>query len=403
MRAPNNPRPAELDLDDGVESATAADAIDVRFEVPFTHRLRFTQDVLGPADAPVLIDLLHGGPGEAPARAIVVVEAEVDRAGQVGERIRRWMLDAAGRVDLRDVLIVPGGEAIKNDPAQLKRVLSAIESGHLDRRSYVIAIGGGALLDAAGLATGLAHRGLRLIRLPTTTMGQADSGVAVKNAINYFGKKNWLGSLAVPWAVINDRALLASLPDRDWRAGFTEAVKVSLLKDAAFFDRLCADADALTRRDWAAADRALRRSAYWHLMHITRGGDPFETRQARPLDFGHWSAHRLEALSDFRLRHGEAVGIGIAIDCLYSTLAHGLPAASTDRVIACLNGLGVPLHDPHLADPDALLAGLEEFREHLGGQLTVTMLRAIGQPIDVHTIDLSLMRQAIQQLRSQRP
>ncbi len=204
-----------------------------------------------------------------------------------------------------------------------------------------------------------------------------------------------MGSFAVPWGVVNDAALLSTLGDRDWRCGFAEAVKVSLLNEPAFFERICGSAGRIADRDRAAADPVIRRSAYWHLTHITGGGDPFEAREARPLDFGHWSAHRLEAMTGFAVRHGEAVGIGLAIDCGYSRLVHGFPADAERRVLRCPSGLRLPLRHPALADADGLMRGLEEFRQHLGGRLTVTLLRDVGQPVDVHEVDPAAMRRAI--------
>src|SRR6202022_3179540 len=123
-----------------------------------------------------------------------------------------------------------------------ERMLKVFHAAGLDRRSYVVVVGGGAVLDAVGFAASIAHRGIRLVRLPTTTLAQADSGVGVKNGVNLFGKKNWLGAFAVPWAVINDTAMLATLPDRDFVCGFSEAVKVFLLKDPAAFVGLCGTA-----------------------------------------------------------------------------------------------------------------------------------------------------------------
>jgi 3-dehydroquinate synthase len=298
-----------------------------------------------------------------------------------------------------NVQIVPGGEDVKNDVHLLERMLKVLHEHDLDRRSYVIVIGGGAVLDAVGFAAAIAHRGLRLIRLPSTTLAQADSGIGVKNAVNLFQKKNWIGTFAVPWAVINDAALLATLSDRDFICGFVEAVKVSLLKDAAFFEEICRLAPEFRRRDLAVCGPVLRRSAEWHLQHITRGGDPFESLEARPLDFGHWSAHKLEVLSNFELRHGEAVAIGIAIDVLYSSLAVGLPREKAQQVLACLRNLGFTLDSPHLGDDDALLAGLEEFRQHLGGRLTLTMLTDIGRPIEVHQVNRRAIEEAISALR----
>ena len=274
-------------------------------------------------------------------------------------------------------------------------MLKCINAADLDRRSYIVVVGGGAVLDAVGLAAAVSHRGIRLVRLPTTTLAQADSGVGVKNSVNLFDKKNWVGTFAVPWAVVNDAALLETLPDRDFVCGFSEAVKVSLLKDPECFEEICCAADSIRLRDADAARPIIRRSAELHLRHITQGGDPFEALEARPLDFGHWSAHKLEVLSGFELRHGEAVAIGVAVDAVYSSLVHGLPEQDAIRVLDCLARLGLPLGHPALQDSDALFEGLEEFRQHLGGRLTVTMLRDVGRPIDVHEIDRSQMQAAV--------
>jgi 3-dehydroquinate synthase len=368
------------------------------FAVPFVHCLRFTQDVLG-AERHVLAEVIEPS-GEQPPRVQFWVDERVVAAQpQLRHRLRAFAAAHAGRmINVGNVQIVPGGEAIKNDIHILERMLKCFHAADLDRRSYVIVIGGGAVLDAVGFAAAIAHRGLRLIRLPTTTLGQADSGVGVKNGVNLFGKKNWLGTFAVPWAVINDAALLATLGDRDFRCGFSEAVKVSMLKDARLFDELCASAERIRGRDMQAAMSAIRASAELHLRHITRGGDPFEMQEARPLDFGHWSAHKLEALSDFRLRHGEAVAIGVAVDTVYSSLALGLPEADALRVLKCLADLGFTLDDPTLRDTQRLFDGLEEFRQHLGGRLTLTMVPQIGRSIDVHEVDRSRMLEAIERV-----
>ncbi len=369
--------------------------IDVPFASSFVHRLRFTQDVLG-ADQAVLADVLEPS-GDRPARVQFWLDEHVAQArpdlrwtlerfaAQHPERIRQ-----AGNVQ-----VVPGGEAVKNDIHNLERMLKVFHAADLDRRSYVVVIGGGATLDAVGFATAIAHRGLRLVRIPTTTLAQADSGVGVKNGVNLFGKKNWMGAFAVPWAVINDTAVLSTLPDRDFICGFSEAVKVALLKDPAVFDTLCRTAARIRRRDLSAALPMIRASVEMHLAHITRGGDPFEANEARPLDFGHWSAHKLEAMSDFQVRHGEAVALGVAVDSVYSSLALGLPARDADRVLRCLSALGFALDHPALHDTEILFAGLEEFRQHLGGRLTLTMLRAVGDPVDIHEVDRDLMCAAI--------
>lgn len=380
----------------GFETGTAC--IKVPFAPSFVHRLYFTSDLFGD-DQGVLADALEPTEGRAARVQFWADEHVAATRPDLNQRLQGFASDHAGRIELTGkVQIVPGGEAVKNDIHIIERMLKVFHAARLDRRSYVVVLGGGAVLDAVGFAAAIAHRGIRLVRLPTTTLAQADSGVGVKNGVNLFGKKNWLGAFAVPWAIINDSALLKTLTDRDFIAGFSEAVKVSLLKDPAMFARLCRTAFRIRQRDPLASLPMIRASAEWHREHITRGGDPFEALEARPLDFGHWSAHRLEAVTDFRLRHGEAVAIGLAIDAIYSSLALGLPAEDAERILRCLVDLGFTLDHPALRDTEALFDGLEEFRLHLGGRLTLTMLEGVGRPIDVHEINPGLMRSAIARL-----
>lgn len=299
-------------------------------------------------------------------------------------------------------LELPGAEAVKATRAGCEFVLKAIDEHRIDRHSYVMAIGGGAFLDAVGFAAATAHRGVRLIRVPTTVLAQADSAIGVKCAINYFGKKNWLGSFCPPYAVLNDFDFLDTLSERDWRAGIVEAVKVAAIRDPDFFAQLEADAPALCARDKAAMERTVVGSAERHLRHIA-SGDAFEMGSARPLDFGHWLAHKLEAMSKYRLRHGEAVAIGIAHDCEYAMRDGRLSETVCARVINLLLALGCDLWAPELSlraskkqgGKRLLLAGLEEFREHLGGRLTVTLLDAIGHGVEVHDLDEAVIEQAL--------
>jgi 3-dehydroquinate synthase len=372
--------------------------VDVPFSPSFVHRLHFTRDVLGD-DQAVLARVLEQS-GERPAKVQFWVDEHVAGAcPDLKGKLKEFAGNHADQLELAgNVQVVEGGEAVKNDIHILERMLKVFHAAGLDRRSYVVVVGGGAVLDAVGFAASIAHRGIRLVRLPSTTLAQADSGVGVKNGVNLFGKKNWLGSFAVPWAVINDAKLLDSLPDRDFICGFSEAVKVFLLKDPAMFDQLCRTARLIRKREPSAAFPIIAASAEAHRRHITQNGDPFEMLEARPLDFGHWSAHKLEALTNFRLRHGEAVAIGVALDTIYSSMALGLPSEVADRVLRCLVDLGFALGDSALENAQALFEGLEEFRQHLGGQLTLTMLRGVGDPIDVHEIDDSLMKDAITRL-----
>jgi 3-dehydroquinate synthase len=384
------------------------DEIRQRVRVTFEFPVCFTTGVFHPSNR-TLRDLVAAQPDPKPADAVVIVDDGVmlshpDLAGQI---TRYFETHAATLLLGGPVLTVPGGESVKNEPRTLERIHDLIHRAALCRHSYVIAIGGGAVLDAVGYAAATAHRGIRLIRVPTTVLSQDDSAVGVKNGVNGFGKKNYFGAFAPPFAVINDSAFLATLEDRDWLGGVTEAVKAALIKDAAFFDRLEALAPRLVARDQAAMEEVVRRSAALHLDHIANGGDPFELGSSRPLDFGHWAAHRLEHLTAHRLRHGEAVAIGVALDCTYACLVGFLPLADWQRVVNLLLALGqsvwVPELGAHLASPDhprSVMRGLAEFREHLGGQLTIMMLEGIGRAFDVHTVQADVMIRSIDILRT---
>jgi 3-dehydroquinate synthase len=315
----------------------------------------------------------------------------------LAEELEAYARAHAARMQLVETLVLPGGEACKNDPALLESLYQRLRELAIDRHSYVLIVGGGALLDAVGYAAATTHRGVRVLRVPTTTLAQADSAVGVKNGVNFQGSKNFVGTFAPPFAVYVDPAFLRTLSPRDRRAGMAEAVKVSLVRDASFFVWLEEHAQALATGDEAALAHLCRRSAELHLHHIREGGDPFELGSARPLDFGHWAAHKLESLTGHRLRHGEAVAIGMAIDTHYSWRAGFLDAAAVARVLRLLQRLGFQLWDDAL-DGDAVLAGLDEFREHLGGELTVTLLAGIGRGHEVHVMDPQVVRASIAEL-----
>ena len=297
-------------------------------QVTFSYPVVFTTDLFS-AENPTLDEILGRKPaGHPPARLLFVIDRGVVEAQpDLLNAIERHCLGYAGRLETAGPpLVIEGGEEAKNNPLVLEQVLAAIHAARLCRHSYVAAIGGGAVLDVVGYAAATAHRGLRLIRVPTTVLAQDDSAMGVKNGVNAFGQKNYLGSFSPPFAVINDFAFLRTLSERDWRSGISEAIKVALVRDPAFFDLLERDAALLAARDADAMERLVRRSARLHLAHVATGGDPFELGSSRPLDYGHWAAHKLEQMTGHRLRHGEAVAIGIALDSSYAYRAASLPS-----------------------------------------------------------------------------
>lgn len=301
-----------------------------------------------------------------------------------------------------EIVIVPGGEIVKNDTRYFDQILEAVNKHKIDRHSYIAAIGGGSVLDLVGYAAAVSHRGIRHIRIPTTVLSQNDSGIGVKNGINYFGKKNFLGTFAPPIAVFNDELFINTLSERNYRSGISEAVKVALIKDPEFFEWIENNADALVERDREAMNYLICRCAELHMQHIA-GRDPFETGSSRPLDFGHWSAHKLEQLSNFEVLHGEAVAMGMALDTVYSNLCGYLSEAESKRIIDLLNKLGFDLIHPMMDVNDErspILLGLEEFREHLGGELTIMLLEKIGHGLEVHEIDSEILKKASHLLRN---
>ena len=372
--------------------------VDGTFSVSWTHRLRFSRNVLAPGNQ-LLASLLPEEP--RPIRVLPVLDSGlVDARPGLPEDVTDWLDRNADKViPAAPPLILPGGEDAKNGWDAYEMTARAIAEGHVCRRSLVLIFGGGAVLDAASFASATAHRGVRAIRLPSTTLSQGDSGVGVKNAINAFGSKNFLGTFAPPHAVVNDTSLLDSLDDRHWRSGLSEAVKVALLKDPDLLDKIEQDTVPLMERDLDSMERILIESARLHMNHIVHGGDPFETKHARPLDLGHWSAHRMESLSNWTLPHGDAVALGLAIDLVYAMKIGMLHGGITERVIQCLQSLGFLGETSVLDDSEALLVGLEEFREHLGGRLAIPLISDIGVAGEVDEIDQKTMKESIDAVR----
>jgi len=300
-------------------------------------------------------------------------------------------------LEFTEALLVEGGEQAKNNGQHVKRILKAINEAAICRHSFVVAIGGGAVIDLAGYAAAIAHRGVKLIRIPTTVLSQNDAAVGVKNGINYFNKKNFLGTFAPPYAIVNDSHFLGTLEQRDWIAGIAEAIKVALIKDRTFFHYLKDQALALRERDSKIMNQVIYRCAKIHMEHIAEGGDPFESGSSRPLDFGHWAAHKLEQMTAYNLRHGEAVAKGIALDVTYAHLMRMISREVLKEIITLMELIGFDLFIPiHVEkDLEVLLGGIEEFREHLGGELTITLITGIGQKHDVHEIDVETMKKAV--------
>ena len=374
------------------------------FTVSFDYPVYFTNDLFHPQNN-LLASVVERKNERLPHKIKVLLDSGIDQttAGFQG-KIKTHMDSYPGLKMEGKIEIVPGGEQAKNDWNLARHIMHTLADGHLCRHSYVLAIGGGSFLDIVGLAASLVHRGVRLIRVPSTVLSQNDAGVGVKNGIDEHGMKNFAGTFTPPFAVLNDFQFLRTLPEKYWTGGIAEAFKVAIIKDRGFFNFLCANAEKLKERDDSAIEATIKRCAILHLEHIRTSGDPFEFGSARPLDFGHWSAHRLEVLSKHQIGHGRAVAIGIALDSCYAHQKGMVTSAERDSIIDTLEKTGLPIWDDLLEQktPEGkllVLKGLDDFQEHLGGQLNVTLPNRIGRKVEVHEMDAALIHEAIAYLK----
>ena len=377
-----------------VPSERISDIVEACFSLAFQYQVSFTNRVFDPQNPLLVRTLAQKEPARQHCLTVFVDDGVMAAWPNLEQEIKGYIDAHKKHLRLSTSLIkIPGGEECKNDPKIIQMIYRQLFELGVDRHSFVIAIGGGAVLDTVGYGAATTHRGVRLVRLPTTVLAQNDSGIGVKTGINFLDSKNFIGAFAPPFAVINDLRFLKTLSCRDRRAGIAEAVKVALINDRDFFEWLESQVQALNEFDFNVTSYMVHRCAELHMNHIAHSGDPFETGNARPLDYGHWSAHKLESLTKHELRHGEAVAIGIAIDSRYASQIGLLPKGTEDRICQLLEKLGFRLWHPVMRDSDSkgklrLTEGIREFREHLGGDLSITLLADIGRRVEIHEIDL---------------
>jgi 3-dehydroquinate synthase len=392
-------------LSQNEQSAGDLDCYEQRFSVQFDFPVHFTRNLFH-RDNDLLASVIDRRDEHRQHRVKVFIDAGVAAARKnLAEKIDVYFKARSRRLKMEGTpVIVPDGEQAKNSWDPARDVMACIADSRLCRQSYVLAIGGGSMLDMVGLAAALVHRGVRLIRVPTTVLAQNDAGVGVKNGVNHRGMKNFAGTFAPPFAVMIDYDFLSTLPFEHWIGGVAEAFKVAMIKDSEFFEYLRRNVEALRNRDAAAIEQTVKRCAILHMEHIRTGGDPFEFGSARPLDFGHWSAHRLEMLSENRLGHGRAVSIGIALDTVYAQQIGLLSEKAREAVLDALEGCGLPIWSRLLALRSStgrlkILKGLDEFQEHLGGRLTITLPNGIGNKVEVHEMDEKIIENAVDCLK----
>ena len=368
------------------------------FAIPYQYPVCWGKQIFTGADSTLEAFLRESCFALRPVPVLVFLDEGFAAAWpEVASDIVRWCHAHADLVSLRgEPQLLPGGEICKRGLGVPQKVMVTAQKVHLCRQSQIWAIGGGAFLDAVGLGAALFHRGIALLRFPTTSLAQCDSGVGVKNGCNLGGVKNLAGVFAPPLGVINDPVFLTTLSQRDWLCGIAEAFKVAIIEDLPFLHWLAKHARPLQGRHLSVMAYMLKRCAALHVQHIQNGGDPFEFGSARPLDFGHWSAHKLESMSRFALKHGEAVIIGVAIDLKYAAAVGLISNADAEFCLHALQNCGLPTADPLLQKKNRqgrlkLLEGLDEFREHLGGTLHLTLPAPLGKKIEVSEMKVEIL------------
>lgn len=370
--------------------------LSAKIKVPYEYKVHFSKNLFN-INNRTLINVLKN---VQPQSFLVLIEKKVYLLHEkLEESIRKYFeITLKTSLPKEHIQVHTGSEECKNSDTILNNILKHIDKLKICRHSIIITIGGGAFLDCCSYAASIAHRGIPCIRIPTTVLSQNDSGLGVKNGINIFNKKNFIGCFQPPFAVLNDSAFLKTLDTRNWLSGCAEAIKVSLFKDANFFNFLCENGKKISEGNSVLMEDLIYTCAKLHLEHITESQDPFERTSSRPLDFGHWFAHKLESVSNYKILHGEAVAIGIGIDSYYS-FKKGLCTESINhQVQQCLKNFNFPLSIKEYQiqlDKDLIQTALNEFREHIGGTMCIPLLKEPGYCIEVDNIDLSLMYASI--------
>jgi 3-dehydroquinate synthase len=313
-------------------------------------------------------------------RCAIVTDDNVDRASHLNALERSLR---GGGIDVLGTVVLPAGEATKSF-ANLQTVVEGLLEFGLERRDVVVALGGGVIGDLAGFAASVLRRGVRFVQIPTTLLAQVDSSVGGKTGINTAQGKNLAGAFHQPSLVLADTGTLATLPDRQLRAGYAEIVKHAILGDPVYFDWLEKNAAAVLARDTGAVGYAVARSVEMKAAIVAR--DETEQGDRMLLNLGHTFGHAFEAWAGFsdRLFHGEAVAIGTAVAARFSERLGLCPAGTAARIATHLETVDLPTRirqipgqkRPDLAELMTLMSQDKKVRD---GRMTFILVRDIGE------------------------
>jgi len=282
-------------------------------------------------------------------------------------------------------LVVPDGEAHKT-LASAARIFAALADLKASRDATIIALGGGVIGDMAGFAAACWMRGIAFVQIPTTLLAMVDSSVGGKTAVDLPQGKNLVGAFHQPRAVVIDTNTLATLPEREVRAGLAEVVKYGALGDAPFFAWLEANADALSGRDPQALMHAIETSCRSKAGIVAR--DETEQGERALLNFGHTFGHALETACGYgALLHGEAIAIGMVLAARLSSQLGRAAADDTQRLQVLLSRFGLPTALPAGSDAQRLLDLMRLDKKNVSGRLRLILWRGIGHAQVVPDVD----------------
>ncbi len=317
-------------------------------------------------------------------RAAIVTNATV--AALYAQRVEA-ALAAAGASTLR--IVVPDGEAFKNWQT-LDNIHSALLEARADRRTVVIALGGGVVGDMAGFAAATYQRGIGHVQVPTTLLAQVDSSVGGKTAINHALGKNMVGAFHQPSAVIADTASLSTLPSREYAAGLAEVVKYGAIQDLELLEWIETHVELLRARDQATLIHVIRRSCEIKAEVVAL--DERENGARALLNFGHTFGHAIESAAGYgNWLHGEAVAIGMALAARFSSRAGRLPEAQADRLVNLLRALGLPVDPPNFP-PEVWLEFMGRDKKNERGGITLILLDGLGRAAVVRDTPAQALR-----------
>jgi 2-epi-5-epi-valiolone synthase len=346
------------------------------FVMPHERRGHYTVELVTDAfDYDAYADVLRG------TTSLLVVSPTVNR---LYEPEIDDLLDASGGSMHRS--LCASGEPAKQ-MATVDQVCGAAFDAGLGRNGVMIAMGGGICLDIVTVAASMYRRGVRIVRVPTTLVGQIDAGIGVKGAVNFAGRKNSIGTFHPPLRVLVDHALLATLPIAELRVGLAEIIKVALVSDCGLFELL----EKMHRRVMTsrfatprASARAILSVAAERMLEALRD-DPFEQHsRPRAVDAGHTFSPKLEAASGFMLRHGEAVAIDLALSATIAKLLGLLAVEDHTRIMRIIGSVGLPISSPYLTE-QLCIAALVDAALQRRGNLNLPLFEAIGRPTFINS------------------